>query len=86
MPPRIYETLLCDITRACHKHERAFVHGSLGIRVEVVPPTSEAAHDFSAIATKLKRRSKANFRGLHFKAALKSITARSIAGCQPTHR
>src|SRR4051794_3816390 len=54
--------------RACRKREG--VHGSLGIRVEVSPPGSEAPINLNAIAARLKWRAKGDFKGRHFEAAL----------------
>jgi hypothetical protein len=54
--------------RACRK---VFgVHGSLGIPADLAPPILEGSMILSTIAAKLKRRSKDDFRGRHFEAAL----------------
>src|SRR3954467_5416166 len=46
------------------------VHGSLGISADFASPVRRAPMILSAIAEKLKRRSKDDFKGRHFEASL----------------
>ena len=55
---------------ACRKRERAFVHGSLATPDQLTASALEPAVILSAIAAKLKQRSKADFKGRHFEATL----------------
>src|SRR5215210_5715274 len=53
-----------------HMSQSSGVHGSLGMWADFAPPVRRGPMILSAIAEKLKRRSKDDFKGRHFEASL----------------
>src|SRR5215213_9713815 len=53
-----------------HMSQSSGVHGSLGMSADFAPPVRRGPMILNAIAAKLKRRSKGDFKGRHYEASL----------------